>query len=62
MTPQQIANIIDQIGGLDGLDVNNDLDILDGYDELPQWAQDKIKDALVNGHVDDEDWKGVSPL
>lgn len=60
MTPLQISNILDQIGGLDGLDLDKDLDILDGYDELEDWAQKKVKDALVNGHVDDEDWKGVS--
>lgn len=60
MTPLQISNIIEQIGGLDGLDLDNDLDILDGYEELEDWAQKKVKDALANGHVDDEDWKGVS--
>jgi hypothetical protein len=59
----QIANIIEQMGGLEDLDLDTDLDsILDGYDELPDWAQDKIKDALGHGHVDDEDWKGVSSL
>lgn len=62
VTPRQIENIVDQIGGLEGLDLNEDLDILDGYDELPDWAQEKIKVALQNGHVADEDWKGVSRL
>lgn len=42
------------------MDLDEDLDCLDGWDELPEWARTKIKDALVNGHVDDEDWKGVS--
>lgn len=60
VTPLQIHNIIEQIGGLDGLDLDNDLDILDGYEELEPWAQEKIKFALRNGHVEDEDWRGVS--
>lgn len=62
VTPLQISNIIEQIGGLDGLDLDSDLDILDGYEELEPWAQEKVKFALRNGHVEDEDWKGVSVL
>lgn len=42
------------------MDLDEDLDCLDGWDELPDWARSKIKDSLVNGHVADEDWKGVS--
>lgn len=61
VTPLQIHNIIAQLGGtLEGLDLKEDLDILDGYDELPDWAQAKIQYALENGHVEDSDWKGVS--
>ena len=62
MTPKQIGNIIEQLGGLDGLDLDEDLDVLDGYDELPSEYQDKIKYALKNGHVHDDDWKGVRLL
>lgn len=36
-----------------------DMELIDGYDELPEDAQDKVKRALEQGHVDDEDWKGV---
>lgn len=36
------------------------MDLVDGYDELPADFQDKVKRALEQGHVDDEDWKGVS--
>ncbi|KAL8795139.1 MAG: hypothetical protein Q9182_007564 [Xanthomendoza sp. 2 TL-2023] len=32
--------------------------MLDGYDELPEDWQEKIKRAITDGHVDDEDWKG----
>lgn len=37
-----------------------DMDLVDGYDELPGPAQVKVKRALEQGHVDDEDWNGVS--
>ena len=32
--------------------------MVDGYDELPKDFQDKVKRAIEQGHVDDEDWKG----
>ncbi|KAJ6096265.1 zf-PARP-domain-containing protein [Penicillium sp. IBT 16267x] len=35
-----------------------DYSLLDGYDELPEESQEKIRRALDNGHIDDEDWKG----
>lgn len=37
-----------------------DTEMVDGYDELPEEYQEKIDYALANGHVPDEDWKGVS--
>lgn len=52
MTPKQIENLIETCEG--------DTDLIDGYDELPPEYQEKIKYALENGHVADEDWKGVS--
>jgi hypothetical protein len=35
------------------------MDLLDGYDEIPPEAQAKIDFAMENGHVPDEDWRGV---
>ena len=32
---------------------------MDGLDELPEDEQDKIKRAIEQGHVDDEDWQHV---
>ena len=52
VTPKQIANLKETI--------ENDLDLLDGYEELDSESQDKIRKALADGHVDDSDWKGVS--
>lgn len=36
-----------------------DTDMVDGFDELPEEAQQKVRDALAAGHVADEDWRGV---
>lgn len=38
---------------------DHDLELIDGYEELPAEAQEKVKRALENTHVDDEDWNGV---
>jgi hypothetical protein len=35
------------------------LELVDGFDTLPEDAQEKVKRALEQGHVDDEDWNGV---
>ncbi len=37
-----------------------DMELIDGYDQLPEEAQVKVKRALEQGHVDDDDWNGVS--
>lgn len=52
VTPTVLHNWWDSAG--------KDLDLIDGYDELPEDAQEKVKVALEEGHVDDADWNGVS--
>ncbi|KAH6859071.1 hypothetical protein BKA58DRAFT_53096 [Alternaria rosae] len=47
VTPKQIENLIEVSGG--------DTDMVDGYDELPAEFQEKVKFALENGHIPDED-------
>jgi len=54
VTPKQIANLIESSGG--------DTDMVDGFDEVPAEYQEKVTFALENGHVPDEDWRGVSHL
>ncbi|KAL4931152.1 uncharacterized protein BDV17DRAFT_257230 [Aspergillus undulatus] len=54
VTPKVIGNINNLIGEGD----DRDLDMLDGYEDLPSDLQKKIQKALEQGHVDDEDWKG----
>ena len=39
-----------------------DMELVDGYDTMPEWAQDKVRRALEQLHVDDEDWNGVSTI
>ena len=50
MTPKQIHNLSEAIGTASELD---------GWDEIPVEYQDKIREALAEGHVNDEDWNGV---
>ena len=38
---------------------DNNFDYLDGYDELPEDLRETVRRAFEQGHVDDEDWKGV---
>jgi hypothetical protein len=61
VTPLQIKNLQDQVGPLEDFDdLDEDLSrIIDGYDEIDDEFREKIKFALQNGHVPDEDWKGV---
>lgn len=55
-----LQNIKESIGG-EGEDEDSlDFDALDGFDEVPLEMQEKIKTALVKGHVEDEEWNGVS--
>jgi hypothetical protein len=50
VTPLQIRNLTESVGSASEID---------GWDELPVEYQDKIREALEEGHVDDEDWNGV---
>lgn len=52
VTPKQLANLNETIEG--------NFDYLDGYEEITPEMQGKVKVALEQGHVDDNDWKGVS--
>ncbi|KAL2057564.1 hypothetical protein ABVK25_001948 [Lepraria finkii] len=50
VTPKQVVSINEAI--------ENDVNLLDGLEELPEDIQEKIKTALAEGHVADEDWNG----
>ncbi|KKK18802.1 hypothetical protein AOCH_002889 [Aspergillus ochraceoroseus] len=52
VTPKIIANFGELVGD------DKDLSTIDGFDELSPENQEKVKKAVEQGHVDDEDWKG----
>lgn len=39
--------------------IEDNLDYLDGYDEIGPELQAKVSKALEEGHIDDADWFGV---
>ena len=39
--------------------INGDYELVDGMDELPEDEQEKVKRAIEQGHVDEEDWQHV---
>ncbi|EAW21262.1 uncharacterized protein NFIA_064260 [Aspergillus fischeri NRRL 181] len=56
VTPKIIANLNEAVEEASG--DSKDLDAIDGFEELPSGYQEKVRKALEQGHVDDEDWKG----
>ena len=59
-TPLVLQHIKEAIEGEDQDEDNLDFDALDGFDEIPPEMQEKIKTALVKGHIEDNEWQGVS--
>ena len=51
VTPAQISNLKEGI--------EDNLEYLDGFEDIDEDMQEKVVKALENGHVADEDWKGV---
>lgn len=51
VTPKVIENL--------KVSIEDNMDLFDGYDELPGEAQEKMRRVLEQGHVDDDDWRGV---
>lgn len=52
VTPTVLYNWFDK--------ADRDFDLIDGLDDLPEDAQQKVKHALEQAHVDDDEWNGVS--
>ncbi|RMZ77911.1 hypothetical protein DV738_g4121, partial [Chaetothyriales sp. CBS 135597] len=61
VTPLQITNLQNMLGSID-YDDDDALDALDGWDELDDESRAKIRQALKDGHIPDEDWKGDPEL
>ncbi|BDD62531.1 hypothetical protein MAP00_007499 [Monascus purpureus] len=58
VTPKIIASLNETIEESSGSEEDKDYTVLDGYDELSAENQEKVRQALEQGHVDDSDWKG----
>ena len=58
VTPKQLEHLVESLGGIEV--IKKDLNIIDGYDELDEVSQEKIEEALRDGHVPDKDWRHVS--
>jgi hypothetical protein len=35
---------------------------MDGLEDMPEDLQNKVKNAIIEGKIADEDWRGVSIL
>ena len=44
----------------DKLTGDENFDLIDGWEELPEKYQEQVREALIQGHVQDDVWKGVS--
>jgi hypothetical protein len=44
----------------DKLTGDENFDVVDGWEDLPEVDQETVRAALIQGHVDDDAWKGVS--
>lgn len=60
MTPRVLSNIIVGRFEVDKLTGDEDFEKIDGWEELSDELRVKVRQALIDGHVADEDWKGVS--
>ncbi|RMZ76455.1 hypothetical protein DV737_g4812, partial [Chaetothyriales sp. CBS 132003] len=61
VTPLQITNLQNMLGSID-YDNDKDMDALDGWDEVDHESRTKIRQALKDGHIPDEDWRGDPEL
>lgn len=55
-----MQNIRENLGGALADEGEYKWDLLDGLDEMPSSYQEKIKLAITEGKIADEDWRGVS--
>lgn len=54
MTPLVVKNWKEKAEG--------DMNLVDGYEELPEEFKEKVARTFEQGHVDDEDWNGVGDV
>lgn len=56
-----ISNMVESLKDEEG-DGTLDFEQLDGWEDLSDEHKNKITQALERGHVEDEEWKGVSAM
>ena len=59
-TPKMIENMSESIKGEEGEGLNYEM--LDGWEDLPKEHQEKVIQALSVGHIEDDEWRGVSTM
>lgn len=64
ITPKIVENLVEALVGKDGNadDIDDTVDAIDGWEDMSDEWKEKILTMLKDGHVPDEDWKGVSTL
>ncbi|CAG8908417.1 unnamed protein product [Penicillium egyptiacum] len=55
-TPKQIVNVKKDLA--EDSEENPDFSRIDGFDEIGEELQDKIRKAIEVGHVEDDEWRG----
>lgn len=57
MTPKIVAGLKEILDEADG-----DYSAIDGFEEISEENQAKVREAIEQGHISDSDWKGVRGL
>lgn len=59
-TPAILSNIAKGVFEKDQVTGDENFELIDGWEDLPEVYQETVRNALIEGHVADDDWKGVS--
>ncbi|KAI2792821.1 hypothetical protein POX_b02864 [Penicillium oxalicum] len=57
-TPLILSHIMENVFDKESLEGDENFDLIDGWEDLPEVHQETVRKALTEGHVPDEDWKG----
>ncbi|KAJ5439580.1 uncharacterized protein N7458_010578 [Penicillium daleae] len=57
-TPLILSHIVKGVFEEDKLTGDENFELIDGWEDLPEVYQDTVREALIQGHVNDDAWKG----
>ncbi|CEJ56142.1 hypothetical protein PMG11_02363 [Penicillium brasilianum] len=57
-TPAILSNIAKGVFEKDKVTGDENFQLIDGWEDLPEVYQETVRNALIEGHVADDDWKG----